>query len=621
MKKIYVFSFALAAALLSACSSDPVEATQGGGSSIVPGADAYVSLSINLPTTSGSTRANDNFSDGETNGSEYAVNDGLLLILTGNNESEAKVENAYDLTIPTNWTDPVGNNAQITTKGTLTQKIQQPSTTGNIYALVLLNAKSQGLNKENVLDKTYKTLPQLTQAFSVSNDDAKGYLYMSNAPLAGQAGGNSETAPSTFTTLSPVNTTYIFATQEGAEDAAKENNRAADIYVERAAAKITVSGGTQTDNVWGGKVIGEDGKETDTEYTFAGWAVDNYNTSSYAVRDFDDDWLGYSSDHLDQTNYRFVSKTALDGKNSLFRTYWGRDVNYGDENPASTVDLTTVKYEVNNKDITDQIPDGEETAWNASAYVHENTFNVANQSKDNTTRVIIKVKFNGGEDFITDVLDGTNDIFTNKDQQAIKDALNAEGATAAVKKWAETYLKAGSTYDNIYKVSWVNAENPAEDKTLHAGIIVPTITIDADKVSSMLREAEGETLAQTIEKATTAFEKLGLNTNGHSYNLYLGGAAYYYTTLIKHFGDVETPYKAVEGSTYGPTATAEQNYLGRYGVLRNNWYQLTVNSISNIGSSTIPPITTDDDDATSDRYISVSINILPWAVRTQDIDL
>lgn len=62
----------------------------------------------------------------------------------------------------------------------------------------------------------------------------------------------------------------------------------------------------------------------------------------------------------------------------------------------------------------------------------------------------------------------------------------------------------------------------------------------------------------------------------------------YYPVRIKHFGDDLTPWKKTEapeptvsGGAY-PTANQAANYLGRYGVLRNNWYNIDVTGIKNL---------------------------------------
>lgn len=98
-----------------------------------------------------------------------------------------------------------------------------------------------------------------------------------------------------------------------------------------------------------------------------------------------------------------------------------------------------------------------------------------------------------------------------------------------------------------------------------------------------------------------------------------GGVNYYYVP-IRHFDDTETPWSADDKTTSYPNADgkAEQNWLGRYGVLRNNWYVINVSGIEGFGSATIPDLknNTDDDDDLKE-YISVKINVLSWAKRTQ----
>lgn len=68
--------------------------------------------------------------------------------------------------------------------------------------------------------------------------------------------------------------------------------------------------------------------------------------------------------------------------------------------------------------------------------------------------------------------------------------------------------------------------------------------------------------------------------------------------------------------------------LGKYGVVRNNWYTLTINSVKQPGTPWIPDNTDptdpenpggDDDDA--EAYLSVSITINPWTTWSQGVDL
>lgn len=59
---------------------------------------------------------------------------------------------------------------------------------------------------------------------------------------------------------------------------------------------------------------------------------------------------------------------------------------------------------------------------------------------------------------------------------------------------------------------------------------------------------------------------------------------------------------------------------GRYGVVRNTWYQLTVNKISRPGEPEIPDTPNIPDDQ-QEAYINVQVNILSWAVRQNNVDL
>lgn len=91
--------------------------------------------------------------------------------------------------------------------------------------------------------------------------------------------------------------------------------------------------------------------------------------------------------------------------------------------------------------------------------------------------------------------------------------------------------------------------------------------------------------------------------------------------MVKHFGDDQTPWNGITlgyGESY-PNPNRESNWLGRYGVLRNNWYEINVTAVKNVGSAEVTPETGYDDPVES--WISVEINVLSWAKRSQDAAL
>jgi hypothetical protein len=123
-----------------------------------------------------------------------------------------------------------------------------------------------------------------------------------------------------------------------------------------------------------------------------------------------------------------------------------------------------------------------------------------------------------------------------------------------------------------------------------------------------------------------------LNTQLSNVERFVGGIAYY-PIRIKHFGDDLTPWNDGEWTAgnqpkedgindiYPTTPGQDANYLGRYGMVRNNWYDLVIGEILKIGSSTVPELSTHPDDELESLYIKARINILSWAKRTQNWDL
>ena len=116
----------------------------------------------------------------------------------------------------------------------------------------------------------------------------------------------------------------------------------------------------------------------------------------------------------------------------------------------------------------------------------------------------------------------------------------------------------------------------------------------------------------TEEVVNAINDKLGLTETGIS--TYLNGEAYY-IARIKHFNEM-TPWTA--GTPYDGDNNA---FLGRYGVLRNNWYDLSVNSISGLGYPDVPEVKPNVPDDENEQYINVEVKILDWAKRSQNIDL
>lgn len=242
MKKTMFFSVALAGLMLGACSSS--NDLNGESAKFSENGQGFVNVSLNLPVqpTSTARAANDSFDHGDAD--EYKVNNAMLILFAGNSESEATFQGAYNLD---GWKTE-SQTEQISTKLSKVQKINAIPVSGNVYAFVVLNnnealqiTATNGL-KVNGEDFTGKFEDLAKKNIGVSF--TKSNLMMSNAVLSSKD-GSSDFSSVTATTLTDV-TNSIAATESEAT-----TKPAADIYVERLAAKVTVSGtdGTSTNTV------------------------------------------------------------------------------------------------------------------------------------------------------------------------------------------------------------------------------------------------------------------------------------------------------------------------------------------------------------------------------------
>lgn len=673
MKKTFKYmTLAVAAMSMAACSSDDLGLNEGQDpAQWAEDGTGYMAINLNLPTTNGSGKfsakrmANDSFEDGEAN--EYEVND-LTLILFGSNtanEADAQFAGAYTITDHTWNSSTDGNNGTTHNITTHSQVVTKISRMGGNHAFALAVLNNNGIFNVNGTELKVNgvnftgTINDLQNLIidGLNNDAAKfhttGFL-MLNAPLANKPGGNSAVASDTkIQVLAPIDRSQIKDTKEAAQAAAAAGNVASQIYVERAVAKVTMNEGT-------GSIATVTGTTGDpgVAWTLDSWALDNTNKTSYLVRNTNNftNWMTLASEGATTHANRFVGHTGAE-TNGLYRTYFAQDPNY------TSYETTSFNYVGNNRanvgDLIYKAPSTSTTSY--PAYCAENTFNVRQQIWGATTRVIIKATLNGGEDFYS-TGEGAAQIYT---AEGITNVAKAE-FIASLATWFTNHAVSFKSYNtaNALQFSMLTDGKAAADKkpTFKA-----TWTDGADKLefrnAQEIADAKntaqfggtdwhscinpGTGVAYTSEPAgwhtadTEAGEVLSVADmpayTGAGVNVYVyEGGVTYYEARIKHFGDDQTPWNvagtagawetpkpSVTAGAYPGDDTAEKRYLGRWGVLRNNWYDLSISKISKVGSPLVPTLqgnehNTDDE---LDQYIAVDVNILSWAKRTQDVAL
>lgn len=573
MKIKHLFGLAVIAAMTASCSSNEDLGTAGPGTGTNETGVGYATFTINLPSVSG-TRAADagGAQMDEGTAKEYAVKSATALIFQkyGSDEGSCKFVESVDLpTAAADWTDDT--TVGITTTKKLVAKLTNVDTKNQYYVLVLLNNNKKTGGVKVALPTVGQSYNEWnSQILRPSVDDlaADNDFYMANAPLKGTA------SPTTLVTIDKEN---IYSSKEKAE----AGTSAATVYVERGVAKMSVNDPKT-------KTVIDKATNTSTQSTveFNNWALDITNKKTYAVHNID----GLSTDFPDiWTTPRFI------GTNS--RVYWGKDPNYNLDN-LNTGKEAEREAEFNFIKATSGI----NKTFTESAYCLENTFNLANMYQGQTTRVIFKATYTPKDAAGNPLADKDGTFYTIGNMTTI---LKAEALETAVNTAATSVLP-GCTVD------YTNLKQEGSHVITLADIKDSTgTTLVADKVYS------GKTGTEIVKEIN---DKLGLiDGAGHAeamvgINTYAQGVTYY-IARVKHFGSL-TPWNS--GESYG---TNNLKYLGRYGMLRNNWYELTVGNVYGPGYPGVPPVDPNQPDDENEKYLSVSVKILSWAKRSDTVDL
>lgn len=558
----------------------------------------YVALNICLPATGGAgmrASSDGTLTDGEKK--EYAVNDATLVLFAGNNEEEALFEGAY--MVPARFTTD-GSSSQITVSSRVTRKIRQVEH-GNVYAYVILNGISTGVvdtedgaatddiqhtaltvkTKDGTVTlsrQTPVTFRKFQQYVTDATDTRHGFL-MTNAPLYNTAAGTH-----TVQTLSLIAPDRIKLTPEEAEREA-----ATEVYVERVMAKVSLVDGRDAAKRQY-SVTNDAGLTTTYNVELKNWVLDNTNRSAYLTRhattaDFKT-WAGLKNVKAAATRFIGATPVATTGDYRTFvRTHWAKDVNYYDKN-VYPADMS-------------RLSDGNEAAVNGMLgtdnpqYCFENTFDVERMTIDNTTRAILAAQFveNGKKPADLYLYDNDTTTLANTTNMTAD-------ITAAIN--AMEVVKARGTATNL----------TFEEVNAHLQH-VKSFTIGS------VSYAANATDAAVLKVFNTVYSNIG------DINIYKNGMVYY-QIRVKHFGDDLTPWnrgeaKVTTTDTY-PVVNRDANYLGRYGILRNNWYELNVATVNRLGYPAIPPLTDKPDDLLNE-YISVIVNIQPWVKKGKEIVL
>ena len=579
-----LFGMAVMATALVSCSSSDDLATDVKGNESKTEA-AYAKFTIQLPTVSG-TRAVDSKTGADFDGGtpdEYAVKDAQLLIFqkSGSSEGDYKFVETVNIGNLEPWTDNTPNTG-VTRYANITAQLKGVSLdeTGNEYfALVILN-NAGGSKVTLPTSGTYSTWNGAAIANAAAFLDSSNGFYMANAPLLNSG------APQTLVPIKGVYSTKAEA----------QNKPATTVFVERGMAKVTIgtaSFASKPVDATSSTIYSGDNVQ------ITNWTLDVMNQKTFPV---------HTTTGLTDKFANIWSTDRFFASAAPQRVYWGIDPNYS---MTSLSDVDACKgefYLLDREGKTYNGVTGSTVTWSdqtTSLYCLENTFDIKNMKQGQTTRVVFKATYT-------------------------PNAL--AGATAAADK---TFFMIGKN-PKIWTKTDLEQQiaNKAKELLNATGTVKATISGDLLKGGSHLLTTDNVTIKEgSVTKNdditfTELNTKLGLNNTEKDANgnptvgikTYEKGVCYY-IARIRHFNDVLTPWSSGK-ETYGDNnVTNNASYLGRYGVLRNNWYDLEVTKFSAPGYPDVPVVNPTDPDDEDTKYINVEVKILDWAKRSQSVEL
>lgn len=660
MKKFFYLSLAAAAMLAVGCdkattdSTDPIN-------SLTDKDKGYIGLTVNLPSgyaTKAGTfgEGYGDFNDGTADAAN--VEDILLVLFSGSNEADAELASAYNLS---DYRNSFTNNDydQITVSSQkIIAEIAKSTLVGDVkYAFVIINDHQfYEVAPSKIYDGAFTTLFAAKGGNFTTTRAASDVPYV-NTPMANETTESKELTTMKFSEFSKLlvdesgrdyghtsfmmtNATYgteapsddystgtirtlvdvtpnIYASRKLAEE-----NPAAVVNVERLLAKVQVN--------WDPSAITKLQQNAAIPVEIVSWDLDNVNTVTYLAKQFEKTWIPYGSyssplyNALTTGNFRFMESDVIDNASGVapaYRTHWAVDPNYA--GTKQTYALYTKALEA---DIAEERGNG------GIYYCPENTFNVTNMTDKNTTRLVVKAKLNGGKSFYT-VSEDASVIYQNYGDAGIayegsiqEYIYSAIANRKLVRTWVAQQFNSDQAVNKLIKIELTPAPAPGQR------IVKMTLNEDylGTLAASEFKVSKEAAVAAAAAPIATTQDYLA---NEYHFYYYAGGVSYY-QALIKHFGDYETNWQSVDGMVNQTTAAngvyvgvtgsivsdPEARYLGRYGMVRNNWYNITLEGVRNVGSAVVPDLPGRPDDSVH-NYIAVKINIMPWVMRVQSVIL
>lgn len=368
--------------------------------------------------------------------------------------------------------------------------------------------------------------------------------------------------------------------KESDEDALADNVPV-NIYVERAAAKIKLT----NNNANGFELTSTtpilDNKQIDMKIVIDGWCINAYNANTYLVKNLDANW----NDNTPFSSWNNPTSS---------RSYWAKDMNY---NGTGVYSSNTDTY----KDLVYCSWNDADQNKSTSIYCYENTV-------DNWTDNVLQIEGGDYANSTTVLIAAHIETKEGEEPYSSQNLFKKNGVYYTEDTWVQNIVASGNYY-------WYKSDaNPTHTALTYSDIeytiseSTSTTTTPATVTITItnIKDKEGYTLVagsstEAVEDAT-AIATLQASEDAQDVEGYNNGACYY-----------QVPIEQLKSTTDNPI----------YGVVRNHSYELTLQSVSEVGY----PVWNKDNDRPlipgdrEDYYVAATLNVLSWQVVNQQVDL
>lgn len=450
-----------------------------------------------------------------------------------------------------------------------------------VYMSVILNSEDEWIGA-NIENKSIEEASKAVQS-AIATADKNDQVNWTNFMMSSSSFDNSDAVSGYYCTKLKASNF-----QESEALAIAEGNPV-EAYVERLAAKVKVefaeSLGTS------GKIgsFTVNGTSKDLYFNVTGWGLNATTKDSYCFKNINTGWT--------EETLGFKWNDAAN-----FRSYWGKSTNYGTGIYPGTYGSSVDKYDEKTATLNYITYNDLKVRINGNAYCRENTNDPEVLGKNfsgTVTSVLLKAQVTDKKGNAVTLYNFAGSLYDEANYKAA--ALNSFEASTTNRIWKKTVSGGNTTYTKV----------TADDLS---------VVISADGYAHVeLKEASnycfgaGET--STKDATTAEINKLLNGDEAYKYNtgcsFYKEGMMYY-NIPIEHLRD---------DGKYNDSDYVQKE--GNYGVVRNHYYIITVNSIRNLGKAVNVPderIIPNDDDV-KNYFVAAKINVLSWKVVRQSVDL